>query len=329
MPDTHSLLLSDTPSVAGLTFRLFQGEADLAAIQAVRRAVQNEDGALSFPGPDSTATPRCDPAQDCLIAEVDSRMIGFTWLDWWTGTDLTHVYLHAGCLLPQWRRKGIGRTILHWQQQRLRQIAHSHPVTGLRFFAAHTAETQTGVHTLLLSEGYHVACHRVEMTYQLPTTLLPAPSLPDNLELRPFEREQLPALYEANDEAFQDFRLDYGRESYEEFLQDIHWPQTDTSLWFIAWEGGQIAGLALNLIDGTQGETPWVAVRHPWRKRGLARTLMTRTLRCFQEHGIKEAKIMTVMENSCGSFHLYKRLGYNVTLSLPRFWKEMILPDRV
>lgn len=321
------LTLPDAPSISGLTFRLFQGEADIPALQEVRQAVQSVDGNVNIPAPDKNSTSICNPLQDCLIAEIEGRMICFTWFDRWVGTDNAQVYLHLGSLVPQWRRKGIGRAILHWQQQRLRQIASSHPSAGPLFFGDHAIETQLGTHALLLSEGYHVAFTRVGMAYRLPTTPIQRLPLPDNLDLRPFERKLLPALYAANDEAFQDYRLDYNRETYEDFLNDIHWPHVNTDLWFIAWDRDQIAGLVINEINGNRGETLWTAVRRPWRKRGLARVLMLHTLKCFQEHAVTHAEVATVIENPGNSFQLYKSIGYSVTRRLLRYRKAMRLTN--
>src|ERR1700731_1947096 len=95
-----SLELPDAPAILGLTFRLFQGEADFPALEAVRQQVRAIDGDIWLPGPDTDADAICDPAQDCLIAEVDGLVIGYTWLTWWKEVDGTRLYLLLGWIIP-------------------------------------------------------------------------------------------------------------------------------------------------------------------------------------------------------------------------------------
>jgi mycothiol synthase len=317
------LVLPDAPTIPGLTFHLFQGEADIPVLTAVREAVRVVDGNIWLPGPDTVSNPACDPAQDCLLVEVNGIGIGYSWLDWWEEVDGTRLYLLPGWIVPEWRRKGIGRALLHWQEQRLRLIAQTHPATGPFIFGANADESQPASRALLLSEGYSVAFTFVHMVCQLPDTPISLAPLPDGLVLRPAEAEHLQAIYAANEEAFQDSRAGHIRESYASFFQDLHWPEVDTSLWFIAWDGDEIAGLVINEIAGARGHTPWVAVRSPWRRCGLGKALMTRTIRRFQEQGVKQAGISTIAENPGRSVHLYESVGYRVVERQPRYRKPM------
>ena len=310
-------------SIPGLTFRLFQGDSDIPALEAVREAVQAVDGPLWLPGPDTYTDAVCDPTQDCLLAEVSGNVIGYTWLDWWEEGDGTRLYLLLGWIVPAWRRKGIGRGLLHWQEQRLLHIAQKHPAPGLHLFGANADESQIANRALLLSEGYSVAFTPVTMACQIPETLVPLEPMPDGLVLRPIAVEHLPIIYAANSEAFQESRVGYIQDSYETFLHDLHWPDVDTSLWLIAWDGNEIAGLVINFIDDAGGHTPWVAVRRPWRRRGLAKALMTRTIRLFQQKDVKLAKISTIAENAGKSVHLYESVGYRVVSRHPRYRKPM------
>ncbi len=324
MSDTKAfLLLPDAPAIPGLTFRFFQGEADIPALEAVRQKVRAVDGDIWLPGPDTDADAVCNPMQDCLLAEVDGKVIGYTWLDWWKEVDGTRLYLLLGWIVPEWRRRGIGRTLLRWQEQRLRHIAKTHPITGPLLFGGNADETQPANRALLLSEGYQVAYTYVNMVCQLPHTPITLAPLPDGLVVRPVEIAHLPAIYAANKEAFQETRTGHLDESYENFLQGLHWPKIDTSLWFIAWDGDEVAGLVITLIDEAGGHTPLVAVRRSWRQRGLAKALMTRTLRSLQEQKVTQTELWTVAENRWKSVHLYESVGYRIVERQPRYRKPM------
>ncbi|EFH81144.1 GCN5-related N-acetyltransferase [Ktedonobacter racemifer DSM 44963] len=321
MSQTKSYLtLPDAPAIPGLAFRLFQGAVDFPAIKAVRKQIQAVDGDIWLPGPDTDSDPVCNPLQDCLFVEVDGQVIGYTWLVWWTENFL-ELFLSLGWLVPEWRRKGIGRTLLRWQERRIRQIAEMHPTTKPCVFGGNADETQPGNRALLLSEGYTVAFTMVWMTCQLPTEPIHLAPLPDGLEIRPVERDQLPAIYAANEEAFSESDGGHEIESYETWLRDLGWPNLDTSLWVVAWDGDQIAGLVLSTSDEEGAHTPWVATLRPWRRRGLGKALMTRMLQRCQEHGITQADIGTRAENPGKSVHLYESVGYQVVQRMPRYRK--------
>jgi mycothiol synthase len=316
------IFLPDAPSIPALTFRLFQGAADLPALADLRQKVQASDGDIWFPGPDTNPLSTCDPLQDCLVVEIGNTMVGFTWLDWWAENDGRRLYLHLGWLVPEWRRKGIGHAILHWQENRLRQIAsmhQTHQSTGVFLFGGNADEAQIANRALLLSEGYQVAFTLVEMICHMPIPPIQVAPLPDGLQVRPVAKEHFPAIYAANDEAFQESRYGYSRMSSEDFFQNL----INTHLWFVAWDGDRVAGLVINEINKAGGYTPWVAVRRPWRRLGLGQALMTRSIQCFQERGIKQASIMTVAENPNRSVHLYESVGYRIVKRQPRYRKAM------
>jgi mycothiol synthase len=322
MGQTKSYLaLPDALAIAGLAFRLFQGEVDFSAIEAVRKAVRDVDGDIQLPGPDAGPYAVCNPTKDCLLAEIDGKVIGYTWLAWWEEMNGTKLYLHLGWLVPEWRRKGIGRALLHWQEQRLRQIAQTQPTTKRCMFGGNADETQPGNRALLLSEGYTLAFTFVWMTCQIPTEPIQLTALPDGVEIRPIEHEQLPAIYAANEEAFAEGYDSL--ESYENWLNELGGPNLDTSLWMVAWHGNQIAGYVISISDETGAHTPWVATSRSWRRRGLAKALMTRMLRRCQERGIQQADLGTRAENPGRPQHLYESVGYQVVRRMPRYRKPM------
>jgi ribosomal protein S18 acetylase RimI-like enzyme len=315
-----SFALPNAPAIPGLVFRLFQGEDDFPAIEAVRKRVQDVDGDVWLPGPDIDPDPVCNPLQDCLLVEVDGQVIGYTWLVWWSEPDV-ELFLHLGGLVPEWRRKGIGRALLRWQEQRLRQIAQMHPTTKPCVFGGNADETLPGNQALLLSEGYTVAFTFVWMTYQIPTEPIQLAPLPDGLEIRAVSREQLPAVYAANVEAFAENHDSL--ESYETWLSDLGGPDLDASLWVVAWDGEQIVGHVISTSDEEGAHTPWVGVQRPWRQRGLGKALMTRMLQRCQERGIQQADIGATAENPGKAVHLYESVGYQVVKRLPRYRKPL------
>jgi mycothiol synthase len=318
------ITLPDAPAIPGLAFRLFQGEADFPAIEAVRKQVQSVEGDIWLPGPDIDPDPVCDPLHDCLLAEVNGQVIGYTWLAWWA-EPAVELFLHQGWLVPEWRRKGVGRALLHWQEQRLRQIAGMQPTAKPCMLAGNADESQTGNRALLLSEGYTMAFTFMWMTCQIPSQPIQLTPLPDSLEVRAVSREQLPAIYAANEQAFSESYDSL--ESYEEWLSDLGGPDADTSLWVVAWKGDQIVGHVITTSDEEGAHTPWVGVRRSFRRSGVGKALMTRMLRRCQERGIRQADLGVTAENPGKAAHLYESVGYQVVKRMPRYRKPMFVSD--
>lgn len=328
MSDTYSfLILSGAPAIEGLTFRLYAGGKDIEGMKKVQEAVTAVEGEVWMPRPDTEPETALDPAQDILIAEINGDTIGYTWFEWWSEADGTRLYLHLGWIVPEWRRKGIGRAILRWEENRLRQIASGQPDSGPRFFGGNADENQPDDRALLLSEGYKVAFTVVYMTCQVPTTPVQLAPLPVGVEIRPVRKEHFSEIYEIVKESFAGSRTGYTQSTYEVFLTDLGGPETGTTFWLAAWDGDRIAGLVISSADGAEAKTPWVGVRPAYRQQGLGKALMTRTIRLFQERGIKRAELSTIAENPGQSVHLYESVGYGVTSRHPRYRKPLVLQD--
>jgi mycothiol synthase len=70
-------------------------------------------------------------------------------------------------------------------------------------------------------------------------------------------------------------------------------------------------------------DTPWVAVLPAWRRRGVARALLQRSLRLLADQGVQKAIIRTVEENTNQTVALYEEAGYRVTARHPRYAKPL------
>jgi mycothiol synthase len=110
----------------------------------------------------------------------------------------------------------------------------------------------------------------------------------DEIEIRPYRRQDLPALVELTNQADTFDRMERPT-TLAELEHDMgsphYYPETDC---FLAWEGDRLAGYAdLFLRVGETGKENFVwtwGVVHPqWRRRGLGRRLMERLWRRAEE----------------------------------------------
>ncbi len=72
-----------------------------------------------------------------------------------------------------------------------------------------------------------------------------------------------------------------------------------------------------------RGYTENISVGRPWRKRGLAKSLILQSMQMFKEMGFSETALGVDAENTSGALNLYKSLGYQVTKKDTTYRKEM------
>jgi len=307
------------PAVPGLTFRpLRAGDAAaLVAVQEGRKKRDRIDPLSTFEGVPTVAQAAWWVAHKAetqtldavLVAEVDGAVIGYAWLEWWTETTGVRLFLSQAALLPDWRGRGIGTAMLGWAETRLRAVAAGQAETGPAFLGANATETEEDDTALLHDAGYRRAFSVTEFEASALGTQPDAP-LPEGLALRPLEAEHFLAVGRSVTEAYavSTFSVE---PSDDEDRQKREWlGGFDPSLCFVAWDGGQVAGQVICRLDKGRGEMAEVSVRAPWRRRGLARALLARSLRSFHERGVTRVRLHTVAENQFGSVRLYRSVGF-------------------
>ena len=143
--------------------------------------------------------------------------------------------------------------------------------------------------------------------------------MPPGLEVRPVCEEDARKVILVGDEAFVDHwgHVPLTEEIVQEWMED---PTYDPLLWKVAWDGDEPAGAVQNFIDKRENEqygrkrgyTVCIWVRRPWRRRGLARALLTQSIQMFTEMGMEETCLGVDVENPNGALRLYESVGYQV-----------------
>jgi ribosomal protein S18 acetylase RimI-like enzyme len=262
------------------------------------------------------ALPHCDPARDMLLAEVADAAVGFVRLCWGRERSGTVVFRHMAALVPEWRRRGIGAAMLQQAHAGLRQIAGALGMGRSAYLQAVAADGQTGLLVLLLQEGYAAVRHTA-LLVRRDLGNIPLQPLPERLEVRELQAHEYRALWDARHEALRD-RWGQVQPEDGDFSRWLEGLGDQHGLWQTAWDGEQIAGAALARIDHAEnahflrrrGLTQEVWVRPRWRRRGLAKALVTRGLRALAAHGMTEAAFEVDVESPHGAPQLFKRLGY-------------------
>jgi mycothiol synthase len=309
--------------VPGLAFRAFRGEADYAMMadllnecfdgDAVERVTSAEDIAQHF-----RYLENCDPFEDMVLAEVDGEVAACGRAAWYQESCGNRIYQTVGHVRPGWRRKGIGTAILAWMETRLREIAAAHPEDGARFFQDWASTEDAAKLALLTSAGYAPCVYAAE---RLRPDLddLPEAPMPEGLIVRDVRPRDYRAIYDAANEAMRD-HWGHVEPSEDGFCRFLAGPHIDLSLWRVAWDGSQVAGIVRGSIDyhendaygRSRGTIEHLSVRRPWRRRGLARSLLIQCLHTLRACGMEEASLDAHVETLNGASRLYKSVGFRI-----------------
>jgi mycothiol synthase len=318
------MILRFAPLMPELTFRSFRGEDDFPAMLAIIDGSKEADGLERTESLEDLVRNyqhlvNCDPYRDMLLVEAYGEVVGYGRVWWQQEVEGSWRYHHLAFLLPEWRQGGIRRAMLHHNEQRLREIAFEHPGDAERTFEAWAADTEAHWAALLTSEGYEVVRHGYEMV-RPDLENIPDRPLPEGLEVRPVEPDQVPIIWAAMKEAFRD-HWGFSEEGWDEDLAS--WQGSPTfmpHLWQVAWDGDQVVGTVLCFIDEAQnqeydrkrGYTEAICVRRPWRRQGVAKALIARGFRVLKEKGMTEAALGVDAQNPNGALQLYKSMGFQV-----------------
>jgi GNAT superfamily N-acetyltransferase len=310
---------------AGLRLRPYAGEPDLAEIVRIENAEAEadqlperaslEDEAAAFAHPND----HFDPLRDVTIAEVDGRPVAVATRTWVDTTDGLREYRVNGAVDPAWRRRGIGAALLADNERRMREIAAGHETANPRFLGSWTGDTQPAAAALLAGAGYEPVRWFFDMTRPHLDDIPDVP-LPDGLGIRPITMDNVRAVWDADIEAFRDHwgGFDGSEEMFQRWMAS---PLTDLSLWVVAFDGDEVAGGIINGINDEENAAlginrGWLAsvfTRRRWRRRGVARALIARSLAVLRRRGVTSAALGVDADNPSGALGLYEDAGFAVT----------------
>lgn len=313
------------PPIPGLRFRHFAGDADYPVLLQVRNSSKQADDlnddlhTLERFKHTYRPTPGYTPERDLLVAEVAGAAVAYSRVIADRELDGLRVYWHDGFVLPAWRGRGLGRALIGWAEAHARNLAAGEVDSGPVVTSTDVRETQTGLTGLLQALGYSPVRYWFSMETPHLDHIADAP-LPLGLEVRPARPADYRTIWEAMVEAIRDH---WGTSETDE--QDFEgWmahPFRQPELWVVAWDGDQVAGSILNYINQDYnaasgraiGYTENISVRRPWRRRGLARAMLARSMQVHKAHGMTQTALGVDTNNPSGALDLYQSMGYRVT----------------
>jgi ribosomal protein S18 acetylase RimI-like enzyme len=142
--------------------------------------------------------------------------------------------------------------------------------------------------------------------------------LPDNLALRVYTPDLSEPVLAAFNEAFRDhWSFDpVTPEDWQQFFIDRSSFRPD--LTYVVMDGAEVAGFSFNCISAeenarrqiSEGWVEVLAVRRPWRKRGVATALLCASMHAFKAEGLQHAMLGVDTENLTGALRVYEHVGF-------------------
>lgn len=273
-------------------------------------------------------TPQFDPGQDIrLVFSPTGQLVGY--IEVWTiSKPPVHPWIW-GRVHPGFGGLGIGTALMEWAVEHASRVLLELPV-DLRF-APRTGSLRVAEGSKRLFEecGFNHIRSSYEMRIEM-NQAPPAPIWDERITLKTGSHEDIPAIYRAFEESFRD-HFGHIEEPFEEGLARFsHFMKSegqDPSMWFLAMDGEEIAGISLCRPEGySEKDMGWVnilGVRRPWRKRGLGLALLQHSFGEFFRRGQRKAGLGVDAENLTGALRLYEKAGMQVHMVFDTYEKTI------
>ncbi len=261
-----------------------------------------------------------EPGRDAWVAEgAGGRLVGYAYTgdQYRTGELETDLWLH-----PDHREQSLGGRFLGLAERRAAEISvlREYPSPSLAVFCitANPAKRE-----LLRHHGYSLSRTVFRMTADLSAGAAES-AAPDGLEISVFrlgtdER----VMYETMNEAF----VDHFQQSEEPFdawrARLLGHADFDPGLWWLAWDGDEVAGALIAYDHGDLGWIKVLGVRRSWRRRGLGGAMLTHALAEFARRGRLRVDLGVDARGETHPLRVYERAGMHVSSSYELYAKQL------
>jgi GNAT superfamily N-acetyltransferase len=218
---------------------------------------------------------------------------------------------------PDYTGQGVAAWLLEWAEQRAWEVAEKAP--------ADTRVIMTGFVPVLSQRGlglyrkcgFDLVRYNLRMIIDLPSEP-PAPVWPDGITVRTINVDtEVPAVALAVRESFRDH---YGfverpwEDDLKHFRHHMADPEYfDPELYFVAWDGDQIAGISLCMPkwydDAELGWVSTLGVLREWRRRGLGLALLQHSFQELYRRGKRRVGLGVDASSLTGATKLYEKAG--------------------
>ena len=227
-----------------------------------------------------------------------------------------------GYVHPAYAGLGVGSSLIRLTEARAREQAARMPPGSCAAVDNTINGEDEASRRLLERAGYGAVRHFWRMAIELEEAP-PEPRLPEGVSIRSCASgEDERAIFEALDEALRD-HWEYTPTTFERWERRKKRMGFEPELWLLALEGGEVAGAT---VCENRPESGWVselAVRCPWRRRGLGLAMLRRAFAEFYRRGRRKVALAVDSQSLTGATRLYERAGMRVERLYSLYRKEL------
>jgi mycothiol synthase len=284
------------------------------AVQAVMNAAESADTGVRRRHENDVATDWRSPT--CLLDQ-----------DWWVIVDAAAVVVAVGWVWPQpegevtadhyvhpdHRGRGLGEALLDTIEARAAGLPPLKPDDTMRHLVVWCEDSDAERRATLARRGFAGVRQYFEMAIDLRGEL-PSPIWPNGIVARGFVpgRDDR-AVYQADQEAFVEHHL-YESVPYDEWrLFHIEAIDGDVTLWWLAWDGDELAGFVIPIESEGDAVIGDLAVRSPWRMHGVGRALLLAAFATLRERGLRIVRLNVDAQNVTNAVRVYEAAGMHVS----------------
>jgi mycothiol synthase len=252
---------------------------------------------------------RNDPAENSWLIE-DGHPIAYG--DYFEHGDRAELdgYVH-----PERKGEGFGSWLVARAEERAR-------AGGTRRLQTWCLAADADARRLFEAHGFAEVRRYYRMLIELDAAP-PAPEWPQGMRVATFRDEDARVFYNAVGESFAD-EWNFVQDPYEQWRElRLGAPNFDRTLWFLVWDGPEVAAV---LRGERRGETGWVGmigVRKRWRKQGLGLALLRHAFADWYRRGVTTVGLGVDAQNPTGATRLYERAGMHAAYEAIAFEKAL------
>ncbi len=225
-------------------------------------------------------------------------------------------------VLPEYASQGIGEHLLQLAEAwGCRHMAEADPQVRVTLNSWASFNNEVAQQRLERA-GYEVIRRHWRMEIDMEAAP-PKAEWPEGVTVRTFQPGMERQIFEMIDTAFQD-HWGHMPGNFEEWR---HWTiereTFDPTLWFLAFEGEQIAGGSLCTTFMDIGWVDTLAVLRPWRRKGLGMALLLHSFGELYRRRRRKVGLGVDSQNLTGAARLYERAGMHVARQYISYQKEL------
>jgi mycothiol synthase len=252
---------------------------------------------------------RNDPAESSWLIEDDGVV---AYGDYFEHADRAEIdaYVH-----PERKGVGLGSWLVGQAEDRAR-------AAGKRRLQTWCLGADADARRLFESRGFGEVRRYYRMLIELDGPPQ-APDWPEGLRVATFREEDARAFHDAIGEAFAD-EWNFVQDPFERWRElRLGAPNFDPTLWFLVWEGDEVAAVLRGERRAELGWVGAVGVRERWRKRGVGLGLLRHAFGDWYVRGVTRVGLGVDAQNPTGATRLYERAGMHVAYEAVAFEKEL------